>query len=135
MLDRLFITVTVLSLLLWALWYLNRWQRAKALSASQHLAVTSSQYTLIYFWSTGCALCRTAQKPALERLIQQSKPDELDLVSYNVDEDMTAASSWGVKTVPTTVLLGQQGEVIAVNNGFTSEQQLMKQMRFENGVI
>lgn len=88
----------------------------------------SSDPTLLYFWSDGCAQCAPQ-----ERQIEQAKQTlahsgrSLTVVKLNALEEEKLASSLNVMTVPTTVLLDTEGNVSAWNPGLTPMRKLVEQ--------
>lgn len=109
-------------LLLWAgLRLLRRWQLARANAADRAFAGDTEGAAVVYFWSTDCPLCRTAQGPILERL-------GVRLHSHQVEACPDLARAWGVSTLPTTFVVAAGGAVRFVNNGLASEATLRRQL-------
>ena len=58
--------------------------------------------------------------------------DGIDLDMIDVAERPEAASQYGVWSVPTTIVLDAQRNVVGINQGVTSERKLQEQ--FENAL-
>lgn len=80
---------------------------------------------IAYFYGPQCAACRE-QRAVLDRLTE-----ELGVAIIDVDatRDTRLADSLAVATVPTTVVVGADLRVRAVNLGFRSHQVLTEQIR------
>jgi thioredoxin-like negative regulator of GroEL len=83
--------------------------------------------TLLYFSTQSCVQCRTRQWPAIEQAIASL---EADVVVQKVDAlaELELADTWGVLTVPTTVVLDPSGKARAVNYGLAEASKLTKQL-------
>ncbi len=128
MLERMFALVA-LALVLGSLFSgLRYWQKHKANNAAKSLTFPAGKVSIVYFSSPGCALCRTSQKPVLERLIAEAGSDSLELVSVDVDAYPNIARDWGVATVPCTCVIDGNGELRNVNTGLATEHALRKQI-------
>jgi thioredoxin-like negative regulator of GroEL len=82
--------------------------------------------TIVYFWTDKCVQCNSLQKPALERL--QNKKGNFNLVSVNAVNERDLASLFKIRTVPSTVIFGDDGKSRFINNGFRDENKLEKQI-------
>ena len=83
--------------------------------------------TLVYFTTSMCALCRSTQMPALERL--KIIMNDINIIKVNAHEDSVSSKRWGVVSVPTTFILDRTGTPVKVNNGFVDENKLQTQLR------
>jgi thioredoxin 1 len=126
MLDRLLITLLILSGLAIS-WF--AWQRYKPkLIRSVHPAEAPTGLpTLIYFTADYCAPCKLQQTPIIEQL--SAKFGQAVVIrKYDVSEHPDLASRYKVLTVPTTVVLDQQGYVAHINYGVTDQAKLEAQL-------
>lgn len=82
---------------------------------------------VVAFSSPGCAVCRTAQRPALRALREKSAHDPR-VVAVDVSERPDLASTFGVLTVPSTVVLSPRGRVVTANHGFAPAGLLTEQV-------
>jgi thiol-disulfide isomerase/thioredoxin len=126
--ERSIHAVTILLVLALTVTALKRWQKHKAQRARPLLALETGRVSIVYFHSSSCGVCRTSQKPILERLIARMGGDKLRLVAVDVSEKTEVAREWGVTTVPSTYVIGSKGEVAYVNNGVASEPTLWRQV-------
>ncbi|MFN8412527.1 MAG: thioredoxin family protein [Anaerolineales bacterium] len=84
--------------------------------------------TIVYFTTPDCAPCKTVQRPALEKLMNQLG-EKLHVVEIDATEHPDLAKTWGVMSVPTTFLLNSRGEARYVNNGVARVEKLMEQIQ------
>jgi len=110
---------------------LRKIQMRKAQNATTELDglkfKTGMQY-IVYFWSEQCSQCKSAQKPTLEQLLKKVEQENIELIALCIEHNGSLAKSWGVRTLPTTYVVNQQGSVTHVNNGFVSESRLLQQL-------
>ena len=104
----------------------------RAQNAMQRLGITPGIPTIVYFWSPRCQSCRNAQKPILERIVEEYGEKYLQLISYNVDESSDIAKAWGVMTIPTTFIIDQRGEILFVNAGLATDGVLHRQLKLQH---
>lgn len=76
---------------------------------------------LVDFWAPWCGPCR-ALSPVLEELADLYE-GKIDIVKVNVDENPETASKYGVRSIPTLLLI-QNGNVRETQIGLLSRQQL-----------
>ena len=81
---------------------------------------------LLYFTTPTCAPCKTLQRPAIQRLVEQSD-EQLELVEVDAASQPEIASQWGVLSVPTTFLIDAQGNPRYVNHGVAPLEKLQRQ--------
>jgi thioredoxin 1 len=79
---------------------------------------------IIYFSAPWCGPCKVLG-PTIERLT-----GELPITKVNVDEDNTISAKYGIRNIPTLVLIDQNGKEINRIVGNISEQQIKQ---FYNG--
>lgn len=77
--------------------------------------------TLVDFWAPWCGPCR-AIGPVLEELASQYG-ERINIVKVNVDDNPATASQYGVRSIP-TLLLVQNGKVQETQIGLLSKSQL-----------
>ena len=83
--------------------------------------------TIIAFSTPSCAACRTAQQSALTALKAQHGGG-LRVIQVDAAARPEVASTFGVLTVPATVVLDRRGRVAAANQGFANADQLAHQL-------
>jgi thiol-disulfide isomerase/thioredoxin len=131
MLQRLIVLVVFCTLLYVAYKIVERWQLSKTkkgkdldpLLTSFDLSIP----TIVYFTTPMCALCRTTQVPALERL--KDIIDNVCIIKVVATEHPEVAQRWGILSVPTTFVTDRNGHATNVNNGFVDELKLSSQIQ------
>jgi thioredoxin 1 len=98
-----------------------RWARA----GSRRDAHTGRS-ALLVFTSPTCAPCKLQQLPIVERLMVDWR-DKIDVDVVDVSERPEMAAQYGVWSVPTTIVLDRQHNVIAINQGVAGERKLREQ--------
>ncbi|MDR5682803.1 MAG: thioredoxin family protein [Armatimonadota bacterium] len=76
-----------------------------------------------------CVPCRTQQAPALERLHALVPGVRIEVV--DVERQPDVARRYGIFSVPTTVVVGAGGRVLAFNRGLADERKLARQLAAE----
>jgi thiol-disulfide isomerase/thioredoxin len=74
-----------------------------------------------------CSPCRAQQLPALERLQRVVGPG-VRVQVVDVERHPEVARRFGIFTVPSTVVVGADGRVVAFNHGFADEGKLLRQL-------
>lgn len=82
---------------------------------------------ILYFTTPDCAPCRTTQRPALKKL-EAELGDAVQVIEINAAEERTVADHWGVLSVPTIFVLGEDGRPRHVNIGVTGYDRLKRQL-------
>jgi thiol-disulfide isomerase/thioredoxin len=84
--------------------------------------------TIVAFSSRSCGACHTAQAPALDEVQRQLGAHGVRIHTVDVAEQPTAASAFGILTVPSTAVLGPDGTLQALNHGFAAPYKLIRQL-------
>lgn len=111
------------------IWLANRWFRIyqrRGLQARIHHAA-HGQAGLIVVVSSRCAIC-PAQKIVVAQLGERYPPSLLQVVTIDAELQPTQARELSVMTVPTTLVLGPDGTMAYINNGFTQLDILATQI-------
>lgn len=111
------------------IWLANRWfgiYRHRGLRARTHLAA-HGQASLIVVVSSRCAIC-PAQKNIVAQLRERYPPSLLRVVTIDAEMQPAQARELSVMTLPTTLVLGPDGTMAHINNGFTQLDTLAKQI-------
>ena len=77
---------------------------------------------LYKFYAEWCQPCKM-----LSKVIEDAK-DKIttEVVSFDIDQEMMTAINYGVRGVPTMVLVDDEGKEIKRQSGYMNEQQLLK---------
>lgn len=123
MIERLFITILLILLGTGAYAMFKR-RHVRGLG---DLATAVSQTpTILYFASDSCAAC-PSQARYLERLLAQWQ-DRLVIQKVDTEVEPETAEKYGVFTLPTTILIDQEGDVREINYGLTHTHKLTQQV-------
>lgn len=103
------------------------------LLVQQRIAANGSQISpgtgrsaLLVFTSPTCGPCKLQQMPIVNRLMGEWH-DTIDLRVIDVTEQPEVASQYGVWSLPTTIVLDAQRNVVAINQGVAHERKLREQ--------
>ncbi|MDQ7799680.1 MAG: thioredoxin domain-containing protein [Armatimonadota bacterium] len=102
------------------------WLRWRERRVRLHVHVPGGP-AVIAFTHRLCAPCRSQQLPALKRL-QELVDSHVRVEVVDVERDPHLARRFGVFTVPSTVVVGPDGRVVAFNHGFADEARLLRQL-------
>jgi thiol-disulfide isomerase/thioredoxin len=89
-------------------------------------AAASHTPTILYFASESCAAC-PSQARYLDQLLSLWQ-DKLEVQKIDAEVEPETAVKYGVFTLPTTILIDQQGDVREINYGLTHTQKLTQQV-------
>ncbi len=85
--------------------------------------------TIVAFSTKACAVCRTAQAPALEALERSLGPCSLRIVLVDAAMRPDVVKAFGVMTAPSTAVFGADGQLCSCNHGFATANRLARQLR------
>jgi thiol-disulfide isomerase/thioredoxin len=126
--GRLLITFAVMAFVWGVVSLMKRRQITLSTRASRRLHEASNMPTIVYFWSTGCPVCKLTQRPILDGIMAEYGREGLAFAAYDVEEAPAVAKEWGVRTLPTTFLLDSTGTIRHVNNGLAVTENLRRQL-------
>jgi hypothetical protein len=82
---------------------------------------------ILYFTAERCVQCRLRQEPAL-RDLTAAAPAPLHIETLDAVRDRTIAARYRILTAPSTVVIGADGHVAAINHGFAPAEQIAAQL-------
>ena len=126
MVERTIIALAVVAIGLIAYWGLLRLQRRRVTQGSKR-GDRTGRSALLVFTSPTCAPCKLQQLPIVDRVLIDWH-DKIDYELIDVAERPEAATQYGVWSVPTTIVLDAQRQVIAINQGVVFEKKLREQL-------
>jgi Thioredoxin len=107
-------------------------RRAQALAAPPFMpAMPSSEparevVRILAFRSDDCGQCHRLQTPALAR-VKALRGELIEVVDVDAPTSPALAERYSVLTLPTTVVLAPDGRAHAINYGFATSEQLLRQ--------
>ncbi|NJL57008.1 thioredoxin family protein [bacterium] len=134
MIERLLILLVLLAAGYAAYQFYMRYQlglAARQAAADPLLAgLLKDVPAIVYFTTPDCAPCRLQQTPILNGL-QAELGANLQLIRVDAAADPAAAQRWGVMTVPTLFVLGEDGQPRHVHNGVVDAATLKRELIFD----
>lgn len=89
---------------------------------SEHIALLEQTKPVILdFYADWCPPCKV-QIPILEKL-DASRGEEVDIIKINVDQYQGLAQQYGIRSIPTVVLI-KDGEILHKRAGVHTEKEL-----------
>lgn len=82
---------------------------------------------ILYFTAPNCMPCKTTQRPALQRLVEEIG-DAVQIIEVDASEQIQLADYWGVLSVPTTFVIDAKGEPQQINHGVRLTDKLLNQL-------
>lgn len=90
---------------------------------------TDGRPTVVLFSTPTCAVCRSAQIPALKMVQQRLGEASLRIINVDSPARPDLVRLFRVMTAPTTVLFSASGQLSAYNHGFATADRLIQQLR------
>ena len=126
-LDRVVVVVSVaagLGLLGFG-WQLYKTRVIKSIQVGE---VGVGKPNLLYFTAQYCMACKFQQAPIIEAIVSKFG-DSITVKKVDVTEQPELASQYKVLTLPTTVVVSEQGQVTHINRGVAALEQLEAQLQ------
>ncbi|MCS7235976.1 MAG: thioredoxin family protein [Armatimonadota bacterium] len=120
--DRLWVVLAVAAALALA----AGWVRCRDRRLARRLRLPPGP-AVVAFTHRLCAPCRTQQLPALQRL-QRVTGTRVRVQVVDVGRHPEVARRFGIFTVPSSVVVGPDGRVVAFNHGFADDGKLLRQL-------
>lgn len=131
MTDRL-LALLIVAAVVAGIWGLIRLRAAWYRGREAGDLLDGTRPLILAFSTPDCVPCRTAQKPALEKL-QQRYVDRVEVREVDATVRPELADRFGILTVPSTVVVGGDGRVRAVNYGLALADKLALQLGLDGG--
>ena len=103
------------------------WLQRKRVAQGSKRGGRTGRSALLVFTSPTCAPCKLQQLPIVDRVLVEWR-DKIDFEVVDVAERPEVATQYGVWSVPTTIVLDAQRQVIAINQGVVFEKKLREQL-------
>ena len=129
--ERILIGIAIVGLGVLAYQLFLQAQRRRAGRGSLDRAATGRAAVLV-FTSPTCAPCKLQQLPIVDRILVDWH-DKIDVEIIDVTEQPDVAAQYGVWSLPTTIVLDAQRNLIAINQGVAREKRLRDQLASANG--
>ncbi|MGH2403512.1 MAG: thioredoxin family protein [bacterium] len=111
---------------LWLVWRRHRTRRTGAQDLVLDYDVGRAGALVLAFTTPDCVPCKTVQRPALESLERQF-PGRIVMREIDALDAPHLARRFGILTVPSTVVVGPDGEIRAINHGAATAERLARQ--------
>lgn len=126
MLNRALIALTIIGVL-FLLLKLIRMGQLRSAQRTAAATPTQNESQLLYFSSAACTQC-LGQEKILDQIFAGSEFQKVILKKLSIEDDPELAQRWGVKTIPTTILLSSAAQVVQFNNGLISTSAMLSQL-------
>ena len=93
---------------------------------ASEVAATDQSLVLLIFGAEWCAPCKALKTNTLSSRDFSERGGALRVAEVDVDSDEKSARSFGVKAVPTLILLTADGKIVARRNGYVEAAELLK---------
>lgn len=133
MIERLLILVVLAAAGAAAYWSFRRWQLWRVTRSAPRDPLLATLRpgipAIVYFTAPSCVPCKTRQRPALARLLEELGDNGVQVIEVNAQEQPDVADRWGVLSVPTTFVLDPQGRPAQINYGVADAEKLRQQVQ------
>ncbi len=113
---------------LWLAWRQRGARRAGAADLVTAYDATHAGALVLAFTTPDCVPCKTVQRPALE-VLERQFPGRIVTGEIDALDAPALARRFGILTMPSTVVIGPNGEVRAINHGTATADRLAEQAR------
>ena len=127
--SRLVIQCTLLLLVIFAANPAAQAQEALQFHSSLPAALESSgensQPIVLYFGADWCAPCQRMRAITFDLITMDSVTNDYQWVKYDIDDSPEIATTYGVVSVPTVVVLNSEQAVVGTSSGFMAAERLL----------
>ena len=104
------------------------WKTVSSINADgfDELLGNTDAPVLVDFWAPWCAPCR-AMEPALGKVVENMN-DRVEFGKVNIDRNQELAMRYNVRSIPTLLVFKGQEEVLRLNAGHYSAEQLQSEL-------
>lgn len=85
-------------------------------------SLKNAKLSIVDFWAPWCGPCKM-QGPVLDKLSE--KLDDVSFFKVNVDENNLKATEFGIRAIPTLLVI-KEGELVERLTGFHNAEQLIE---------
>ena len=124
--DRL-LALALVAAVLAAAWLGLTWRSRRFRRRMAGDLLVDGRPLVLAFSTPDCVPCKTIQKPALEEL-QRRYRDRVVVREVDALAQPALAGRFGILTVPTTVVVGEEGAIVAINHGAVEWEKLARQL-------
>ena len=111
-------------------WLWQAWRQRRAMRAGAADLVATfnarARALVLAFSTPECVPCKTVQRPALEAL-ERRYPGRIVIGEIDALDTPGLAGRFGILTVPSTVVIGPDGKIRAINHGTATAERLALQ--------
>jgi len=87
------------------------------------------KYELLDFWAEWCRPCKL-MTPVIDE-IEKDYPD-IKVTRINADEDGGMVTNYNVSSIPTYILIKDDGEIVSFVNGAMPKYKFIKELGLDN---
>ena len=98
-------------------------------TGAERLSQLKGKVVYVDFWASWCGPCRQSF-PWMNEMQGKYGAKGLQIVGVNLDAKGDTAKQFGVKGMPTSVLIGPDGKVLAIHQGFKDEDRKELEAKF-----
>jgi thioredoxin 1 len=125
--DRIIVVLVVAGGLglLWLAW---QYYKARVIESIETGDITTGKPNLLYFTAQYCTTCKFQQSPIIETIASKFG-DSIAVNKVDVTDHPELANQYKVLTLPTTVIVSEQGKVTHINRGVAALEKLEAQLQ------
>lgn len=124
--DRL-LALTLVAAVLATVWVGLTWRSRRFRRRTAADLLADGRPLVLAFSTPECVPCKTIQKPALEEL-QRRHRGRVDVREVDALAQPALAARFGILTVPSTVVVGEGGAIVAINHGVVEWEKIALQL-------